>query len=70
MKKFYNLSRVFAERIGTRCWSRSLRKKISGRFDTDNVSREAWRSLAEEPRGRAIERYFKRLVYQFDRRRS
>src|SRR5439155_26706972 len=27
------------------------------RFDVDDVSREAWRSLAEEPLGRAIERY-------------
>ncbi len=28
-------------------------------FDVDDVSREAWRSLAEEPLGRAIERYLK-----------
>jgi phytoene dehydrogenase-like protein len=27
------------------------------RFENDEVSREAWRSLAEEPLGRAIERY-------------
>src|SRR4029453_5584517 len=27
------------------------------RFNVDDVSREAWRSLAEEPVGRAIERY-------------
>src|SRR5437868_8527321 len=27
------------------------------RFETDDLSREAWRSLAEEPLGRAIERY-------------
>src|SRR5437667_12716355 len=27
------------------------------RFDVDDISREAWRSLAEEPLGLAIERY-------------
>src|SRR4029077_676655 len=27
------------------------------RFNADEISREAWRSLAEEPIGRAIERY-------------
>src|SRR5437667_2898709 len=27
------------------------------RFETDDLSREAWRSLAEEPLGRALERY-------------
>src|SRR5437868_14220299 len=27
------------------------------RFETDDLSREAWRSLAEEPLGRSLERY-------------
>lgn len=58
MKKFYNLSRVFAEQI----WDTMLeplfpKEEFRRRFDADDVSREAWRSLAEEPLGRAIERY-------------
>jgi phytoene dehydrogenase-like protein len=58
MKKFYSLSRVFAEHS----WDSMLEPLLSKaefqrRFDADDVSREAWRSLAEEPLGRAIERY-------------
>ncbi len=58
MKKLYNLSRVFAEQV----WDTMLeplvaREEFRRRFDVDDVSREAWRSLAEEPIGRAIERY-------------
>jgi len=58
MKKFYNLSRVFAEHV----WNTMLKPLVSKeelrrRFDVDDISREAWRSLAEEPLGRAIERY-------------
>ncbi|HAF04103.1 MAG TPA: FAD-dependent oxidoreductase, partial [Spartobacteria bacterium] len=58
MKKFYNLSRVFAEHV----WDTMLeplvpREEFRRQFDVDDVSREAWRSLAEEPLGRAIERY-------------
>jgi phytoene dehydrogenase-like protein len=58
MKKFYNLSRVFAEQS----WDSMLeplvsREEMKRRFDADDVSREAWRSLAEEPLGRALERY-------------
>jgi phytoene dehydrogenase-like protein len=58
MKKFYNLSRVFAEQT----WDSMLEplvaeREFKRRFDVDDVSREAWRSLAEEPLGRAIERY-------------
>lgn len=58
MRKFYNLSRVFAERV----WDTMLepllaKEEFRRRFDVDDVSREAWRSLAEEPLGRAIERY-------------
>jgi len=58
MKRFYNLSRVFAEHV----WDTMLeplvaREEFQRRFDVDDVSREAWRSLAEEPLGRAIERY-------------
>jgi phytoene dehydrogenase-like protein len=58
MKRFYNLSRVFAEHI----WDTMLeplgaKKEFRRRFDVDDLSREAWRSLAEDPLGRAIERY-------------
>src|SRR6202045_3166406 len=58
MKKFYNLSRVFAEH----CWDSMLeplvaKEEFKRRFEVDEVSREAWRSLAEEPLGSAIERY-------------
>src|SRR6266403_624017 len=60
MKKFYGLSRVFAEHV----WDSMLeplvpKEEFKRRFDVDDVSREAWRSLAEEPLGRAIERYLK-----------
>src|SRR5438105_2561380 len=58
LKKFYNLSRVFAEHS----WDSMLepliaKEEFRRRFDVDGVSREAWRSLAEEPLGGAIERY-------------
>ena len=58
LKKFYNLSRVFAEHS----WDSMLeplvaKEEFNRRFDLDNVAREAWRTLAEEPLGRAIERY-------------
>ena len=58
MKKFYNLSHVFAEHV----WDTMLEPLIAKedfrrRFDLGDVSREAWRSLAEEPLGFAIERY-------------
>src|SRR5437762_7876992 len=60
MKKFYRLSRVFAEHA----WDSMLeplvaRNEFKRRFDDDpaDAGREAWRCLAEEPLGRAIERY-------------
>src|SRR5437763_7017733 len=58
MKKFYGLSRVFAEHS----WDTMLeplvsKEEMKRRFDVDDVSREAWRSLAEEPLGRSLERY-------------
>ena len=60
MRKFYGLSRVFAEHV----WDSMLeplvpKEEFKRRFDADDISREAWRSLAEEPLGRAIERYLK-----------
>jgi len=60
MRKFYGLSRVFAEHV----WDSMLeplvpKEEFKRRFDADDISREAWRSLAEEPLGRAIEHYLK-----------
>jgi phytoene dehydrogenase-like protein len=58
LQKFYRLSRVFAENA----WDSMLEPLVAKedfrrRFEEDDASREAWRSLAEEPLGRAIERY-------------
>src|SRR5437763_2229072 len=58
LKKFYNLARGFAEHS----WDSMLepliaKEEFRRRFDVDHISREAWRSLAEEPLGGAIERY-------------
>src|SRR5438132_902717 len=58
LKKFYNLSRVFAEYS----WDSMLepliaKEEFRRRFDVDDISREAWRSLSEEPLGLAIQRY-------------
>jgi phytoene dehydrogenase-like protein len=58
MKRFYNLSRVFAEHS----WDSMIeplvaKEEFKRRFEVDDISREAWRSLAEEPLGYAIERY-------------
>jgi phytoene dehydrogenase-like protein len=58
MKRFYNLSRVFAEHS----WDSMLeplasKDQFKKRFEVDDVSRESWRSLAEEPLGKSIERY-------------
>jgi phytoene dehydrogenase-like protein len=58
MKRFYNLSRVFAARV----WDTMLqplvaKEELRRRFEVDDASREAWRSLVEEPLGVWIERY-------------
>ncbi|HZR78754.1 MAG TPA: NAD(P)/FAD-dependent oxidoreductase, partial [Chthoniobacterales bacterium] len=58
MQRFYSLSRVFAEQT----WDSMLqplvsREEMKRRFDADDLSREAWRSLVEEPLGQALERY-------------
>jgi phytoene dehydrogenase-like protein len=60
LKKFYGLARIFAENV----WDTMLEPLVAKedfrrRFDVDEASREAWRSLAEEPLGRAVERYLK-----------
>src|SRR5437868_6903817 len=58
LKQFYNLSRVFAEHS----WDSMLeplvtKEEFRRRFDVDDISQQAWRVLAEEPLGLAIERY-------------
>ena len=60
MKNFYNLSRVFAERV----WDSMLeplvaKDEMARRFNDNEITREAWRSLVEEPLGNAIERYLR-----------
>jgi len=35
------------------------KKEMAGRFNVDEISREAWRSLVEEPLGNAVERYLR-----------
>jgi phytoene dehydrogenase-like protein len=58
LKKFYGLARVFAENVwDTMLEPLAAREDFRRRFDSDAISREAWRSLAEEPLGRAVERY-------------
>src|SRR4029077_20452241 len=54
MKKFYGLARVFAERVWDTMLEPLIQKdEFRRRFDVDDISREAWRSLVEEPIGRA-----------------
>ncbi len=58
MQRFYDLSRIFAAGV----WDsmlEPLRSKadLAQRFAGDERSREAWRSLAEEPLGLSLERY-------------
>ena len=58
LKKFYRLPQVFAEQV----WDSMLeplisKEEMARRFTVDEVSREAWRSLVEEPLGNVIERY-------------
>jgi len=60
LKHFYALPRLFAERV----WDSMLeplvsREEMARRFKIDEISREAWRTLVEEPLGNAIERYLR-----------
>jgi phytoene dehydrogenase-like protein len=58
MKKFYGLARVFAEEVwDTMLEPLAAKEDFRRRFDVSDQHREAWRSLAEEPLGRAIEHY-------------
>lgn len=58
LKRFYAMPRIFAERV----WDTMLeplvvKSELHRRFDVDDVHREAWRSLVEEPLGLSVERY-------------
>ncbi len=58
MERFYQLSRIFAERV----WDSLLQPLVSKQemaqhFADNERSREAWRGLAEEPLGLVLERY-------------
>lgn len=58
MTGFYALSRIFAEKV----WDTMLeplvaKDELRARFELDDLHREAWRSLVEEPLGCAVERY-------------
>ncbi|MBS0659052.1 MAG: NAD(P)/FAD-dependent oxidoreductase [Verrucomicrobia bacterium] len=58
LQRFYDLARVFAEQT----WDTLLeplpsRAVVQRRFEQDDLHREAWRSLVEEPLGVAIERH-------------
>ncbi len=58
LKRFYGLARVFAENVwDTMLEPLTTKEDFRRRFDVDDAHREAWRSLAEEPLGRAIERH-------------
>ena len=57
LRKFYSRGRVFAERV----WDTLLqplpgKAELARQFSGDEPGREAWRSLVEEPLGRAVER--------------
>src|SRR5205823_7994194 len=58
LQHFYKLPRVFAENV----WDSMLeplvsKEELKRRFDVDDVSRETWRAMVEEPLGSAIERH-------------
>jgi phytoene dehydrogenase-like protein len=58
MQQFYGLAHVFAEKV----WDTLLqplpsKEDLAQRFEHDKLAFEAWRALAEEPLGRALERY-------------
>jgi phytoene dehydrogenase-like protein len=58
LKRFYTLARIFAEHL----WDTMLsplraKEEFARQFKKDELAREAWRSLVEEPLGLAIERY-------------
>lgn len=58
IQKFYGLARAFGEKV----WDTMLEPLVAkedfrSRFAVDDLHREAWRSLVEEPLGCVVERY-------------
>lgn len=58
MQKFYALARAFADKV----WDTMLqplpsKESLARQFNQNELTREAWRALVEEPLGHAIERY-------------
>jgi phytoene dehydrogenase-like protein len=58
LKRFYALARVFADGV----WDTMLsplrsKEEFAQQFKKDDLAREAWRSLVEQPLGLTIERY-------------
>jgi phytoene dehydrogenase-like protein len=58
MKRFYELARIFADQVwDTMVEPLVAKEEFRRRFDQTEMGHEAWRSLAEEPLGVAIEKY-------------
>src|SRR5215471_13220928 len=58
MKRFYGLSREFAEHVwNTMLMPMAAKDDLRQLFETSELGRESWRSLVEEPLGCAIERH-------------
>ena len=58
MKRFYRLATIFAEQVwDTMLLPLEAKECFRRRFQASAAGEESWRSLVEEPLGRAIERY-------------
>ncbi len=58
MKRFYALSKTFAENVWPTMLQRlQTKEQLEQSFNTSEHGREAWRSLVEEPLGNVVERY-------------
>jgi phytoene dehydrogenase-like protein len=60
MRRFYELARIFAEQV----WDTMLeplrgKDEFARRFAKNELAREAWRGIVEEPLGCAVERHLK-----------
>jgi len=58
LRNFYRLSRIFADKV----WDRLLqplrgKAELAHEFAGDDLERQAWRSIVEEPLGTAVESY-------------
>lgn len=58
LQRFYGLGRIFAEKV----WDTMLKplqskQELARQFNQNDLAREAWRSIVEEPIGCSVERY-------------